>query len=96
MHLDGEQRSVTAGSFVSVPPGVPHAYLVTSETARTLVLITPASRAMEDFFRAAGQPAPERALPAAGPLDIERIGLAAERTGAVAILGPPPFDDPGA
>jgi hypothetical protein len=26
-----------------------------------------------------------------GPLDIERIGAAAERTGAVAILGPPPL-----
>ena len=38
----------------------------------------------------------ERALPAAGPLDIERIGLAAQRTGAVAILGPPPFGGPGA
>ena len=25
MHLDGEQRSVTAGCFVSVPAGVPHA-----------------------------------------------------------------------
>lgn len=91
MHLDGEQRSLTAGCFVSVPAGVPHAYLVTSETARTLLLITPGSGAMEDFFRAAGEPAAERALPADAPLDIERIGLAAQRTGAVAILGPPPF-----
>ena len=96
MHLDGEQRSLTAGCFVSVPAGVPHAYLVTSETARMLLLITPGSGAMEDFFRAAGEPAAERALPAAAPLDIERIGLAAQRTGAVAILGPPPFGGPGA
>ena len=51
---------------------------------------------MEDFFRAAGEPAVERKLPPAGPLDIERIGLAAQRTGAVAILGPPPFGGPGA
>ena len=91
MQLDGEQRKVTAGCFVSVPPGVPHAYLVTSETARTLLMITPGSGAMEDFFRAAGEPAAERELPPAGPLDIERIGEAARRTGAVAILGPPPF-----
>ena len=75
---------------------MPHAYLVTSETARTLILITPGSGAMEDFFRAAGEPAAERGLPVAGPLDIERIGLAAQRTGAVAILGPPPFGGPGA
>jgi quercetin dioxygenase-like cupin family protein len=96
MHLDGEQRPLTAGAFVSVPPGVPHAYLVISETARTLILVTPGSGAMEAFFRDAGEPAPERALPAAGPLDIERIGLAAQRTGAVAILGPPPFGPPSA
>lgn len=67
MHLDGEQWSVTSGCFVSVPPGVPHAYLATSETARTLVLITPGSGAMEEFFRAAGEPAAERGLPAARP-----------------------------
>jgi quercetin dioxygenase-like cupin family protein len=96
MHLDGEQRSVTAGCFVSIPPGVPHAYLVTSEVARTLVLITPGSGAMEEFFREAGEPAAERTLPRSRPLDIERIGLAAQRTGAVAILGPPPFGAPGA
>ena len=74
MHLDGEQRSLTAGSFVSVPAGVPHAYLVTSETARALLLITPGSGAMEDFFRAAGEPAAERRLPAAQPLDLEHMG----------------------
>ena len=96
MHLDGEQRSLTAGCFVSVPAGVPHAYLVTSEMARMLILITPGIGAMEDFFRAAGEPAAERALPAAAPLDMERVGQAARRTGAVAILGPPPFGGPGA
>jgi len=91
IHLDGEERSLGAGSFVSVPPGVPHAYLVTSDVARTLVLVTPGSGAMEAFFRAAGEPAAERVLPDAGPLDIERIAGAAERPGAVTILGPPPF-----
>ena len=96
MYLDGEERSVTAGCFVSIPPGVPHAYLVTSEVARTLILITPGSGAMEQFFRAAGEPAAERVLPEAGPLDIERIAAAAERTRAVQILGPPPFDEPSA
>jgi quercetin dioxygenase-like cupin family protein len=95
MYIDGEQRTVGPGCFISVPPGVPHAYLVISEVARTLVLITPGSGAMEEFFREAGEPAAERALPDPGPLDIERIGLAAQRTGAVAILGPPPFGGPG-
>ena len=95
MHLDGEDRSVGAGGFVSVPPGVPHAYLVTSELARMLLLVTPGSGAMEAFFREAGEPAAERALPEPQPLDIERIGRAAQHSGAVAILGPPPFGGPG-
>jgi quercetin dioxygenase-like cupin family protein len=95
-HLDGHDRSLGAGGFVSVARGVPHAYLVTSEVARSLILITPGSGAMEAFFRNAAEPARERVLPAEGPLDIERIGAAAERSGAVRILGPPPFGEPRA
>lgn len=95
-HLDGNDRSVGAGGFVSVPRGIPHAFLVTSEVARSLILITPGSGAMESFLRSAGEPAAERVLPAESPLDIERIGAAAERSGAVKILGPPPFAAPGA
>lgn len=96
IHVDGDERSLAAGSLVSVPPGVPHAYLVTSEVARSLVLITPGSGAMEKFFREAGEPAAERVLPEPGPLDMERIGAAAERTRAVQVLGPPPFGESGA
>ena len=96
VHLDGSERSLGAGAFVSVPPGVPHAYLVTSDLARLVILVTPGNGAMEAFFRHAGEPARERALPAEGPLDIERIGAAAARTGAVEILGPPPFGAAGA
>jgi quercetin dioxygenase-like cupin family protein len=94
-HLDGHERSLSGGGFVSVPRGLPHAYLVTSALARVLVLITPGGGAMEAFFRDAGEPAPERELPPDGPLDIERIAAAAERTGAVRILGPPPFGEAG-
>src|SRR3954470_8131960 len=90
MHIEGEERTVAAGGFVSVPPGVRHAYLVTSELARTLLLVTPGSGAMETFFREAGAPAADRMLPPPAPLDLERIGAAAARTGAVEILGPPP------
>jgi quercetin dioxygenase-like cupin family protein len=96
IHLDGDERSLGVGAVVAVPPGLPHAYLVTSETARVLILITPGSAAMERFFREAGEPATERVLPEAGPLDIERIAAAAGRTGAVEILGPPPFAEPAA
>jgi quercetin dioxygenase-like cupin family protein len=91
VHLDGAEQVVAVGGFLSVPRGVPHAYAVTSETVRSLILVTPGSGAMEAFFRDAGEPATERELPPARPLDIERIAAAAERTGAVEILGPPPF-----
>ena len=94
LHIDGSDRPVGPGGFASVPPGVPHAYLVTSETARLLILLTPGSGAMTDFFRAAGEAAGERALPPETPLDIERIAAAAASTGAVDILGPPPFAEP--
>ena len=95
-HLDGSEQTLGAGAFVSVPRGVPHAYVVVSDVARVLILITPGDGAMEAFFRDAGEPAAERALPAERPLDMARIGAAAERTGAVKILGPPPFGAPGA
>jgi quercetin dioxygenase-like cupin family protein len=94
-HVDGSDQTVRPGGFASVPPGVPHAYLVTSEVARTLVLISPGSGAMEAFFRQAGQPAAERGLPTERPLDMAGIAAAAERTGAVRILGPPPFSERG-
>ncbi len=93
LHVDGSELRLSAGGFASVPRGVPHAYVVTSEVARVLVMITPGSEAMEEFFRDAGEPAETQELPPDGPLDIERIGAAAERTGAVKILGPPPFGD---
>jgi quercetin dioxygenase-like cupin family protein len=96
LHIDGDERSLGAGAFALVPPGVPHAYLVTSAVARSLILVTPGSGAMEAFFRDASESAGERALPAEQPLDIERIAAAAERTGAVNTLGPPPFRPPTA
>ena len=94
-HVDGEERSLGAGGFASVPRGVPHAYLVKSEEARILIVVTPGSGALEAFLRDAGEPATDQTLPPEGPLDIERIGAAAERTGAVKILGPPPFGEQG-
>jgi quercetin dioxygenase-like cupin family protein len=96
LYLDGDERTLGVGAFALVPPGVPHSYIVTSDVARTLILITPGSGAMEAFFRDASEPAGQRALPAERPLDIERIAAAAERTGAVKILGPPPFGPPAA
>src|SRR5688500_18373846 len=84
----GDGPAVTAGpgAMAHVPAGAPHAFAVTSETARWLDLTTPNHEA---FFRAAGEPAPERVLPPDAPPDMAKVAAAAERFG-VEILGPPP------
>jgi quercetin dioxygenase-like cupin family protein len=84
----GEGPPVVAGpgTTVHVPAGAPHAFAVVSETARFLDLTTPNH---EGFFRAAGEPAPERVLPPDAPPDMAKVGAAAERFG-VELLGPPP------
>jgi hypothetical protein len=60
---------------------------VESETARWLTVSTPAGH--ERFYRAAGQPAGERALPPAGEPDMNKVQAAAHEHG-VELLGPPP------
>lgn len=83
---DGQPIPASAGSFVHIPAGTPHAFQVDSETARFLDLTTPQH---ESFMRAAGEPAKERVLPPPGPPDMERVGAAAQQFG-VDIVGPPP------
>lgn len=51
--VEGEQTAVGAGGFFFAPRGLPHAFMVTSETARILALMTPAA---EDFYRDASDP----------------------------------------
>jgi quercetin dioxygenase-like cupin family protein len=83
---DGQPIPATAGSFVHIPKGTPHAFQVDSETARFLDLTTPQH---EHFMRAAGESAQGRVLPPEGPPDMEKVGTAAQQYG-VEILGPPP------
>jgi quercetin dioxygenase-like cupin family protein len=83
---DGPPITGGPGTTVHVPAGAPHAFAVASEAARWLDLTTPNHEA---FFRAAGEPAPERVLPPDTPPDMAKVGAAAERFGAE-ILGPPP------
>jgi quercetin dioxygenase-like cupin family protein len=86
---DGSPRTAGPGTTVYVPAGAPHAFSVASESARWLDLTTPHHEA---FFRAAGEPAPERVLPPEAPPDMAKVEAAAERFG-VEILGPPPGGD---
>ena len=91
VHVNGAEHVVARGGVASVPRGVPHALMVTSETARVLTLVTPGCRPLELFFREVGEPATTRSLPPSVPLPMERLRAAAMRHGSVAILGPPPF-----
>jgi quercetin dioxygenase-like cupin family protein len=55
IHIDGEEQRLESGGVAMAPRGVPHAFLVTSETARILFLETPGSS--EAFYRGASEPA---------------------------------------
>jgi quercetin dioxygenase-like cupin family protein len=89
LYIDGVEYTAGPGAVVWIPKGTPHALLVTSEMARSLWAVTP-GRAMEAFFRQAGDAALNRTLPPP-EIDITRLRAVGERTGAMKTLGPPPF-----
>jgi quercetin dioxygenase-like cupin family protein len=89
LHMDGVERTAGPGSTVYIPRGVPHAMFVTSEVERSLWVVTP-GEVMEAFFRQGGEVAPSRTLPPP-EIDIPRLLAAGEKTGAMQVLGPPPF-----
>jgi quercetin dioxygenase-like cupin family protein len=78
--LDGELSVAPAGSFVYVPPGVPHAFQNTGEgPARILVSFSPAG--MERFFD-------EFAALPDGPIDREAFARLGQAVG-MEVVGPP-------
>lgn len=86
--IEGEQHHVRQGGFFFAPRGVPHAFMVISETARILALSTPGSG--EAFYRDAGEPV-RSAADASRPPDWARLRDVAERSESIELLGPPPF-----
>src|SRR5262245_51656444 len=89
LHIDGVEHTAGPGAVVWIPRGTPHAFLVTSELARSLWMVTPGG-AMEAFYRQAGDAVSSRMLHPA-EIDIARLRAAAEGTCAMKVLGPPPF-----
>jgi len=87
-HVDGEEHRAEAGETVAIRRGVPHAFLIVSQTARFLVMNAPGTQ--DRFFRAGGEPALSRDFADAPPANLERT-LAAAREYGVELLGPPPF-----
>src|SRR5947209_3266658 len=55
VHVDGKNHRVGPRGVAVAPRGVPHAFLVTSQTARVLTLQTPGSAGA--FYRDASEPA---------------------------------------
>jgi quercetin dioxygenase-like cupin family protein len=88
VHANGEEYEVREKGLMFAPRGVPHAFLVTSETARLLGVMVPGSG--EAFYRDASDPVDSVDDPANRP-DFDRLREAAERSESIEILGPPPF-----
>lgn len=89
LHIDSVEKTAGPGSVVWIPRGTPHAFLVTSDLARSLWAVTPGD-VMEAFYRQAGDAATSRTLPPP-EIDIARLRAVGEGTGAMKTLGPPPF-----
>ncbi len=87
LHIDGAVQTLATGGIAVIPRGVPHAFAVTSPTARMLCLQTPGGG--EDFYRGASDLVVEGQPPT--PVDFGRVQQSAAATGAIEILGPPPF-----
>ena len=88
LHVAGDEQRLGARGMALVPRGLPHAFLVVSETARILFLETPGDS--EAFYRGASEPL-TASLEASAPVDFDRVRASAARNGGIEILGPPPF-----
>ena len=91
VHNDGTEHLVGEGGVSMVPRGVPHAFLVTSETARLLCITVPGTGWAEVFYGELCEPASSGAVPGSHPADMARLREVAARTDSIEILGPPPF-----
>lgn len=89
VHVDGVEHEGTQGATFVFRRDVPHAFVITSETARLIMMLTPGGG--ENFFREAGSPAQRRELPPPSERNLEQFQAAAAGNGVV-LLGPPPFD----
>jgi quercetin dioxygenase-like cupin family protein len=84
--VDGDLITAPAGTFVYYPRDVAHAFEVTADVARFLLVAEPAG--LEGFMRAVGEPAQSRTIPpVAPPPDPVRLTTLAAAYG-IEILGP--------
>lgn len=86
MFAGDERIDVRAGDLVTLPRDVPHAYLITSPTARLIGMTSPGG--FESFFSELGTPVVE-GQPSAAPPDVADMVRACAARG-IEVLGPPP------
>jgi quercetin dioxygenase-like cupin family protein len=86
--VGGKSGHLSAGSLMYAPGGVPHTFLVKSETARVLVLSTPAG--IERFIRGLSEPAKRPELPPDDVFPSDEEIVAGFAAGHVEICGPRP------
>ena len=85
-HVAADEQTLATGGIAIIPRGVPHAFMVTTPTARMLCLQTPGGG--ERVYRQASEPAGTGEPPMP---DFGRVRAAAAATAVIEILGPPPF-----
>jgi len=87
LHVDGRETELRAGGVAVIPRTVAHAFLAGPTGARLLCLHTPGGG--EEFYRTASEPASAGQPPI--PVDFDRVKQAADATGTMRVVGPPPF-----
>jgi uncharacterized protein YjlB len=88
INVDGNETRVGPGGMTFTPRGVPHAFLVTSETARLLTFQTPGIG--QGFYRGASEPTTDDT---SETVDIARLQASAKANPrGIELLGPPPFE----
>jgi quercetin dioxygenase-like cupin family protein len=87
VNIDGNERRVGAGGMTFTPKGVPHAFIVVSDSARLLTMQAPGIG--QGFYRGASEPATDES---SDTVDIARLRASAQANPrGVELLGPPPF-----
>lgn len=87
MHLDGQEHRIAAGGLAVAPRGLPHAFMVVSETATLLCLHTPGC--CQEFYWEASEPVDDET--SFGIVDFDRVRASAQHNRGIELLGPPPF-----
>lgn len=91
VYIHGQEHQIGAGGVFVAPRGVPHAFLVTSESLRMLCLVVPGTGWAEVQYAELCEPAGPDSIPGSRPADFAKIRAVAERSPTIEILGPPPF-----